>query len=210
MPLKVIVISDPEKIALEAEAINMLCEEGLQIFHFRKPQCDKASLEQALKLIKPGFVKRMVIHSHHELINKYNLRGIHFPERSLAEIGDAAVAIKKLQKKSMTVSTSFHSIKQLSENNYPFDYVFLSPVFNSISKPDYRSSIDLGQFTSFISSVSKRPAVIALGGIDINKIETVRNAKFDGFALLGVIWSEFKITNDIDKLKADYVRIVNS
>ena len=193
----------------EAEALNALFDEGLQTLHFRKPDYDKANFEGALKAIKPKYLKRVVIHSHYELIDRYNLKGIHFPEKILADLEDASGAIKKLQSKGMTVSASFHSIDRLYKNSYPLDYVFLSPIFESISKPGYKSEMDLKELSAFIASAKKKPKVIALGGVETDKVPELIKAGFDGFAILGSLWNKYRISTNIDTLKEKYRDFVN-
>jgi thiamine-phosphate pyrophosphorylase len=206
--LKVIIISDPEAVDQEAVAINALFEEGLQTFHVRKPTYEKTELENVLLSIKPKFLKRIVIHSHYELIDRYNLKGIHFPERILLDFKDGTNYIKKLQKKGMTVSTSFHSIEMLSNNAIPFNYVFLSPVFESISKPGYKGNIDITDLPAYVATTKRRPELIALGGIEKSKILEIENIGFDGFALLGNIWNDYKESADLDRLIEKFKNII--
>ena len=71
---------------------------------------------------------------------------------------------------------------------------FLSPIFNSISKRGYHSKFNLQELSIFLkkynsSLISKNLGVaIALGGIDEEKIEIVRELGFSGVGVLGAIW----------------------
>jgi thiamine-phosphate pyrophosphorylase len=83
----------------------------------------------------------------------------------------------------------FHSVEELEANGKNFVYAFLSPVFDSISKPGYKSNFDLPALSPALHAMkNKGQKIIALGGIDVNKIETVRKAGFSGVGLLGSIW----------------------
>ena len=89
--------------------------------------------------------------------------------------------------------SKFHSLKELEECKEKYEYAFLSPIFDSISKVGYKSkfSHELHQFTrnklEKISVISGKN-IFALGGIDEDKIEICRELGFAGVAVLGAIW----------------------
>ncbi len=70
-----------------------------------------------------------------------------------------------------------------------FNYTFLGPVFDSISKSGYGSALP-DDF--FLTKTQKKIQVIALGGIDIANLDKVRKMNFDGAALLGTLWANPK------------------
>jgi thiamine-phosphate pyrophosphorylase len=87
--------------------------------------------------------------------------------------------------REMALSASLHSWEEVREvPSRALEYVFLSPLFDSISKPGYLAGKDL----------IRRPAGIApcrligLGGIDADTIGEVIQHGWDGAALLGYIW----------------------
>ena len=90
---------------------------------------------------------------------------------------------------------SFHSLKEIEEYQGKYNYALLSPIFDSISKIGYKSNFDLQEVKSFLQ---RRRNIIALGGVDEDKIETVRELGFAGVALLGAIWQS---ENPIEKFK---------
>lgn len=86
----------------------------------------------------------------------------------------------------------FHSLKELEDCKEKYDYAFLSPIFDSISKSGYKSKFDLSEIKGFLKSRSEN--IIALGGIDEDKIEIIKDLGFQGIALLGSIWhSEYPV-----------------
>lgn len=184
---RVIVISNPTDLENEHERIHSLFENGLKYFHLRKPEKSRDELEGFLRKINPKYYKRIVIHSHYSLIEKYNLKGIHFPERLLQE-ESALELIKPLQRKGCSVSCSIHSIDYVSTSK-TFNYMFLSPVFDSISKQDYKGMIDLDAVK--LASQNTTIKLIALGGITATTFtDKISNAGFHGVALLGAIWNK--------------------
>lgn len=68
------------------------------------------------------------------------------------------------------------------------DYLFLSPIFDSISKYGYRSKFDPDTLKSFLNSTDKQ--IIALGGVDADRVSSCRKMGFAGVALLGYIWNK--------------------
>jgi thiamine-phosphate pyrophosphorylase len=73
------------------------------------------------------------------------------------------------------------------------DYVFLGPIFRSISKQGYSPKISLNEIFSLFSSgrlnsLAKIPKVYALGGIRKKKMLRLSEVGFSGVALLGSVW----------------------
>ena len=70
------------------------------------------------------------------------------------------------------------------------DYVFLSPIFDSISKIGYESAFDDAEvLTAFLANSKQR--VIAFGGVDADRIAICEELGFRGYAMLGDIWKKY-------------------
>ncbi len=119
-----------------------------------------------------------MLHDFFELAEKYNVRGVHLNRRNPVYNGT----------KNIKTSQSCHSIPELKTANR-HDYVFLSPVFNSISKAGYMASFSGKELleASGVGLINEK--VIALGGIDTNTLPLLKPYKFGGVAVLGAIWS---------------------
>ncbi|MDD5571175.1 MAG: thiamine phosphate synthase [Bacteroidales bacterium] len=183
--MKYAVISSPSEFPDEIEIIDSLFKEGLEIFHLRKPDYNLSQFEELIEKIYEKYHRKIVIHSNYELIEKYNLKGIHF---SLKNINIKNLKINPARKYS--ISASFHSLDEFYKYGNKFDYAFISPVFNSISKKDYKSEITHDEINKFLKSEKKQCRVFALGGIDENNVEIIKELGFDGFATLGAIWNK--------------------
>ncbi|MFL5727853.1 MAG: thiamine phosphate synthase [Cytophagaceae bacterium] len=200
--MKLIVISAAEQTEKEHELINTLFEQGLKSFHLRKSGYTMEQMQDFLKGIQPKFLRRIIVHSHYELIGKYNLAGIHLNNealRSIPEI-DLKDLYKTAKKKNLSVSGSIHSLAELSVLPFQYDYVLLSPVFDSISKAGYKSKLSHSEITEALENFKKsnnKTQIVALGGIEADKIEQVIRMNFDGIALLGIIWSSFMKSGNI-------------
>ncbi len=97
----------------------------------------------------------------------------------------------------------FHSLKELEDCKEKYEYAFLSPIFDSISKVGYKSKFShrlhkFSQIKSELISAISGKNIIALGGIDEDKIETCRKLGFAGVAVLGAIWQS---KNPLEKFK---------
>ena len=176
-----IVISDPVCFEEEADLINQLFEQGMPVFHLRKPDGDIASYGRLLSSIVPSYHDRIALHQFHELVKDFPLISrLHYPESFREK------ACKYSGK--YRLSTSIHSLNKLEELN-DFDYTFYGPVFDSISKPGYAG---LNVAALEIPQAVNRTKLIALGGISIEKVHSLKLMGFDGMAVLGSIWNDKK------------------
>jgi thiamine-phosphate pyrophosphorylase len=185
-----IVLSSPEEVTDEFVRLNALFEEGLSHFHLRKPDFTEKQLEAYLKQVKPLYLKRVVLHSHHSLIRKYNLKGIHLRTSDRQKLGqqELQTLVKELRKKGLTISTSCHSLDEIETLSPRFDYVFLSPIFKSISKMDYPAAFSKEELITFFKERKSKVPVIALGGLTPENAVHLADYGFDGAAFLGSIW----------------------
>ena len=95
----------------------------------------------------------------------------------------------QLKNPEIIITTSFSNIGQLfeKEHRYQFNYVFLSPIFDSLN------SKFQGGFTehSLKSAVLKTSFnVVARGGVDIHAIEKSNDIGFYGLAFYSCIWKK--------------------
>lgn len=170
----IILISNPSPVKDEHEIIRQIFEEGLEVFHLRKKEFQENEMRAFIENISEKYRGRIVLHSHYYLADEYGLKGIHVP------------AVYAGKAPAETLSVSFHLPEEIKKSELPFDYGFLSPVFDSISKEDYKSRFIPDELKLFLKD--RKEKIIALGGIDEDKIETVKNLGFSGIALLGAIW----------------------
>lgn len=183
--MRLIVLTAPTWREDEAAVLTAMFEQGLEALHVRKPGCTKQAMERLLYELPVRFYNRIVLHAHYELVENYNLKGIHLPEGIRTEQPALAKEWTR-QFPEQHLSTSLHDIEMLQREFREFDYVFLSPVFDSISKSGYKTSFAPDELTHILS-VSPN-AVIALGGITTENITKVRAMGFAGCAVLGSIW----------------------
>lgn len=180
--MQLMVISSPVGFKGESKLINDLFENGLEIFHLRKPEWGIKECREILAKIDVQYHDRIALHQHHELVSDYGINRLHFPEKLRKELIDHAVNLDAL-----TVSTSVHRLEEI-ESLYGFDYAFFGPVFDSYSKPGYKG-VSRDQ-ADLVNTTQKDTKVIALGGIGLNTIARMKRMGFDGAAMLGWIWND--------------------
>lgn len=158
---------------------------GLTTLHLRKPGASRAEVEAYLQAVPTEFHGRIMLHQHHELARDYALQGLHLPAATRETWRGAPVPGQHL-------STSFHSLEELSRHRRRYHHVFLSPIFNSISKVGYSAAFPPQELQAALGRWAARrgyrPQVVALGGIDASTLGPARELGFTGAAALGAIW----------------------
>ena len=193
MMMKLIAVTSEEFSNGEPDAINMLFENGLDILHFRKPYASYDETERFIEKIDAAFHRRVVLHDNYELATEFGLKGIHLNRRSIAmDLVDA----RRVQ---LSTSRSCHSFEEVVSSQN-FDYVFLSPIFDSISKAGYNRGFTPEQLGDAWRKGIINEKVVALGGITSDNIATARQYGFGGVAVLGALWDDFANDNNTDDL----------
>src|SRR5664280_750349 len=77
-----ILITEPNFIPDEEKFINAFFNEGLEILHLRKPEATPLQMHELISKIDEKFHSRIMIHSHYELLDTFQLKGLHFTEKS--------------------------------------------------------------------------------------------------------------------------------
>lgn len=80
------------------------------------------------------------------------------------------------------------------------DYLFLSPIFNSISKEGYESGFTIEELESASDKGIINDKVFALGGIDEKTIPELRSISFGGVTVLGALWGKNPSFHNINEL----------
>lgn len=173
----------------EADMLNQLFDAGLTRLHVRKPGSGPEELQKLLKGLKPYFLRNVVLHQHFEVLADINFGGIHMKAELHQKMSPLQLReySKKMKRFEKTISASFHSWKEIQEAPEIFDYVFVSPVFDSISKKEYKANADLQIIPGGITK-----KVIALGGVTTQSVSKAAEAGYAGVAVLGTLWESPK------------------
>ncbi|PRX49880.1 thiamine phosphate synthase [Salegentibacter salegens] len=189
-----ILFTSEENSSAEKEQLIHFFENGLPLLHVRKPVITEEEMKTWLSQFEEKHLQKMVLHQHHRLTEFFPVKGIHLKENFRSKQEDLAQYIEQFQRKGLTVSSSFHVPEEVKKEVSGFDYVFLSPVFTSVSKERYKGK----EF-----NVEKLPhRVVALGGIEADKILTAKEMGYAGVAVLGAVWfaeNKYKVFTEIFK-----------
>lgn len=176
-----IVFTLPHFFEGEADAITMMFQSGLLRLHLRKPGSTIDECRSLLRDIPEAYHNRIVIHDHFSLLDEFSLCGVHLNSRNP----------KAPEGWRGHVSVSCHSIEELAERKKEsFDYLSLSPIFNSISKAGYNAAFTSEQLKDAQSKGIIDERVIALGGICGDNIADALSYGFGGVMVLGDAWHQ--------------------
>jgi thiamine-phosphate pyrophosphorylase len=182
-PRGMIVISAPQILPNEGERVTRLFEEGLDVFHLRKPGIPVNGMKAILGDIPVKYHKRIAFHQHHEWVLEQGFSRLHFPE--YLRLSQSEKALQGYIGKNVVLSTSVHCRESAEKLSPTYTYAFLGPVFPSISKPGYRPTGNL--LEQDLQGI--QTPMVALGGVCEETIPMLTNRGFSGVALLGTIWS---------------------
>ena len=189
--MNLIVITRPDFFPCEAEEVNSLFECGMPRLHLRKPGASENQMRRWIEAIQARYRDKIVLHDHFELCREFSLGGIHLNSRNPS----APEGVLE-EYRSLSLWRSCHSLGEVqvalgSKMNADrgFDYVFLSPIFDSISKLGYGKA-----FTAEELQKAKKEGIIgsrtyALGGIELKRLPTLCELGFAGAAVLGALWN---------------------
>lgn len=193
--MKFIVITSPDFLPGEASLVEELFRHGVDTLHLRKPSASEADCARLIESIPSEWRGRIVVHDHHSLCQRYGLQGIHLNSRNPSAPEGFRPA---------TVSASCHSLAEAARRKADCDYVFLSPVFDSISKRGYRSAYQPQELRQAAEAGVIDHRVVALGGVSLDTIDQLRQWRFGGAAFLGDVWGRLgsDFTAHVDELRA--------
>ena len=172
-----IAITSPAFHDGEAEFIGRLLAHGVDIVHLRKPDAREEECAALLGKLSAEERSRIVIHDFFQLAPRYGLRGIHLNSRH-SEIPAGYAG---------HVSRSCHSLEELVKYRAGYTYLFLSPVFDSISKEGYASAFDEASLRKASGEGIIGSRTVALGGVTPEKVAMLRSIGFGGAAMLGCV-----------------------
>jgi thiamine-phosphate pyrophosphorylase len=195
--MKLIVITSPDIVPGEASFICRLLDAGTDRVHLRKPYGQRDDYESIIMQIPEIYRKRLVVHDYFELCSKYMLGGIHLNVRN-----------NRFSPNSCgTVSCSCHSFTDVTERKPMMDYMFLSPIFDSISKVGYMSAFSEEILYQASSDGIIDSKIMALGGVTFQSISLLEKLSFGGAVMLGEVWQRIAdgdingVCSDIKEMK---------
>lgn len=194
--MKLVVITQSQKSDNEIQSIIQMFEAGLETLHVRKNRFSTKELDEYIKEIPAHFHNRIIIHSHHKLALKYDLKGFHFTSTHLKHKIKLwwNTRMIYLRKPKLIKSISYKRIAELyEEQKVTTDYCFLGTMFHNISGELYS-----GFYPETVKAAIEKSGkkIIARGGLNEKSVELAHQLGFYGVALYGHLW---KSTNPFEK-----------
>ena len=169
----------------EASYIIAILQNGWDYVHLRHPGATLREMRTLIEAIPQNFHKRLRLHGHFELLNEFNLGGIHLNSR-------CPVAPSNY---SGSISRTCHSIAEVNDNIH-FDFLTLSPIFDSVSKQGYLAAFSAGELSSIPSG-----KVVSLGGVTPDRVKELSKYPFIGYAVLGYLFNAADLNELQQRLK---------
>ena len=179
--MKLIAITKPDFYDGEAAFIKRLFESGFDIVHLRKPCNDLARrvhidcISNILNELSSEERSKIVVHDYPELYYEFSLKGIHI-NKNIVKYPEDYQGFK---------TRSCHSLEEVKLYKDDFDYVFLSPIFDSISKQGYKSAFTEDELRRASEEGIIDEKVVALGGVTYDRISLLKDLGFGGAAMMG-------------------------
>jgi thiamine-phosphate pyrophosphorylase len=158
-------------------------------------------MDEYISNVSPDYHKNIILHSHFELLDKYNLKGIHVSTITPPEISvSLSTCIYK--------STFCYNLNDMASRDVEFDQIIIGPIFKSISNPNYYDCrYNHEVLRRFFQQNNFKNKIIAIGGIDEVSAKIAISLGFSGVVALGSIWVTYLESINIDKTINKFLRI---
>ena len=183
--MKIIIITRPDFFEGETDLVNRLFQVGMERLHLRKPKATKQEMAEWIDRIDLPFRHRIVLHDHYELAKTFSLGGIHLNSRNPEP---PLWVAEECESRPFTVSRSCHSLREVIEHKNECNYLFLSPIYDSISKEGYGAAFTRSTIFEAHQQGIIDYKVYALGGISFDRLQEVSDMGFSGAAILCDLW----------------------
>lgn len=193
------VITFPEKLPEEAHALRIVGNiPKVCALHLRKPGYSENELRLLIEALPVSLRGKIRLHDHFELCEEYGLQGVHLNHRRPAPPAHIR-----------PISASCHNLQEVIDYKKSCDYVFLSPIFDSISKQGYTGKFSPETLSEAAKSGIIDQQVFALGGVHAKYIPMLRQWGFGGAAMLGEIWQDYRQNPDLDRFSTHLKNLFN-
>lgn len=185
-----IVITPPEIRDDEPQRITAALDAGWDAVHLRHPGATITDVRRIIESVPQKYHRRLHLHGHFALTDEFNLGGLHLNSRCPAPPDNYRGC------KSVTCHTVDEVLSAASTGEIA--YATLSPVFDSVSKHDYKAAFTSGQLEPLrpIDGIK----VIALGGITPATAAQLDPEIFGGYAVLGYLTEAADMDEYISRL----------
>ncbi len=191
--MKIFYVTPESPLAGEGKLLSSMIAAGVERVHLRHPNCSLDEIRAIMEDIPSDMRSRLSLHDFHQLAMDYGC-GIHLNRRNpKTPLGYHGL-----------ISRSCHSLEEIAEAETTIgskevaDYYFLSPFFDSISKPGYKAT----QFDAdALRQLLRSTHIVALGGVTPAKFDILKSLGFNSVALSGYLTGEGRRADILKRLK---------
>jgi thiamine-phosphate pyrophosphorylase len=162
---------------------------AIQLREKNLPENELRSLAQDVLKLTRKYDALLIINHRSELAHDISADGVHLTESS--------VAVRKIRKQypDLLIGKSTHSLQSARRAQHQgADFVTFSPVYDTPSKQPYGPPQGLEKLKQVCAGLEL--PVLALGGIDLSRITSVREQGAFGIALIRGIWNSPDIEHE--------------
>ena len=185
--MRIIAITSPKMGGEDLYLIQCLLKKGIDMIHLRKPEADIHECRTLLGKLTKEQRANIIIHDSPELYEEFSLKGIHI-NKNITNLPIGYNGFK---------TRSCHSFEEIKRYKNEYDYLFLSPIFDSISKMGYKSGFSKDELLKASTDGIIDEKIIALGGVTFEMIPYLKELNFGGVAMIGALYN----INALDNLK---------
>lgn len=164
-----------------ADVVEEACAGGCRWVSLREkdlPNAEQVALLAALRAVTKRFRARLILHGDPTLAEAAKADGVHLPEGGNAAQARAILGVHAL------IGLSVHRLDEArAADPAVLDYITVSPVFLTASKPGHGPALGLAGLASF--ALASRCPVIALGGIGAAEVAPCLKFGAAGVAIMG-------------------------
>jgi thiamine-phosphate pyrophosphorylase len=199
LPCRLLVVTDRRLAARDlASVVDDAVSAGARWVWFRDKDLERqerlALARQILAAIGGRAV--MTVGSDIGLAMELGLKAVH-----LSMAADVAEARQNLGAQAL-IGLSAHSLDDVARAKaMGADYITLSPIFETMSKPGYGPCLGLGILRA---ATAVGIPIIALGGINPELVKAVMDEGVDGVAVMGGIYMEDQIEKNVIAYLAEF------
>jgi len=177
-----LILFTPNDGSWDVKMVRRLFDAGLGRLHVQyRRDWEVLDYLKFLEALPPEFWPRIVLEEHPQLVTERKLGGLQIHPTHRAP---------RQWPRSAKLSAKCHSFDELCQTDKNCAYVFLTPLFDSISKKDYRPRRTPLEHQVIVERWKAQGGcpVFALGGVTAKHIPQVRQLGFDGAAFIGAVW----------------------
>jgi len=186
--MKLIVITGSKNLTDEPSMVTKMFEDGLMTLHLRKPKLTTQEMRDYIEEIPDYFHDRIIIHSHHILAAKFNLKGIHFTATHLSRRWKYFFTRLRLRIKfgKLVKTRSYKRLANIhNKEEHDFDYYLMGTMFNNLTGELYGGFYEEALIAALKNS---KKNIVARGGVTDKVITKCSAYGFDGIAYSSYIW----------------------